>query len=404
MSNSLFNKNDFPPANIPEVYLDSAATSRTPLCVLEKINEYYTSYRAPVHRGMYASAMRATKELEQVREKVASFIDAEKDELIFTSGSTAAVQLLIATLEHNLSLQEGDEMLVSELDHHATLVPLREVAKRKKSILKIILTDENRTINSNFLLNIITEKTKIVSLIHGSNVTGSILPIQEMIASIRAKNKNTFVIVDAAQTVGHIDVSFKNIDADALFFSGHKMCGPTGVGVLVMRKEYIDAYTPPYGGGSAVLAVSSTQTMFAQGYKKFEAGTPAIAEILGLGKAIEYVEQYNIQVIHDYVQSVCVYADEELKKLPFVKVFAAPAEQNCGVFSIIIDGVHPHDVAHVLAEKNVAVRAGYQCAELIARKINEQGVVRVSVYGYTTKEDIDALVDALRSVQKIFSL
>lgn len=404
MSNPLFNKNDFPFQNISEVYLDSAATSRTPLCVLKKMNEYYTSYRAPVHRGMYVSAVHATNELELVRQKVVSFIGAEKDEIIFTSGSTAAAQLLIATLEHNLELQEGDEVVVSEFDHHATLVPLREVVKRKKLVLTVVSASEKFTIDSKSISDVITEKTKIVSLIHGSNVTGNTLPIKEVIASIRTKNKNVFMIVDAAQTVGHMDVSFKNIDADALFFSGHKMCGPTGVGVLVMKKKYIDVFIPPYGGGSAVLAVSHTQTIFAQGYKKFEAGTPAIAGILGLGKAIEYVEQYATKAIHEYVKFVYAYAYEELKKVPFVKMYGAPVEQNCGVLSIVIDGVHPHDVAHILAEKNVAVRAGYQCAELTARKINEQGVVRVSLYGYTTKEDIDALVHALQSVQKIFSL
>lgn len=396
----MFKVIDFPSVKPGVSYLDSASTSLTPNVVIEAMDEYYRGYRASTHRGMYESATRATNAFEEVRKKVAGFIDANESEVIFTSGSTASAQLLISNLEHNLDLQEGDEILVTELDHHATLVPLQQLAKRKKMILRVVPVDEKFQIQESEFESLLTEKTKIVSLIHGSNVVGTILPVKKLVEI--ARRTNVFVIVDAAQTVGHIPVSYKDFDADALFFSGHKMCGPTGVGALLLKEKWIQFFIPPYGGGGTVSSVSKEKTIFLESGKKFEAGTPPIAEVIGLGAAIDYIQKSNVAKIVQHTKEVLDYAREVFHKFPYVSMYAG--DDNVGVLSFTIPGVHPHDVAHILDENGVAVRAGFQCAELIARKVSENGVVRVSVYGYTTKEDIDVLRDALQKVATTFSL
>lgn len=396
----MFLPSDFLSFKPEVVYLDSASTSLTPSAVIDVMDGYYKNYRASTHRGMYDSATRVTKEFEEVRKKVANFINAEESEIIFTSGSTTAAQLLIATLEHNLDLQEGDEILVTELDHHATLVPLQQLAKRKKMILRVVPVDMHWQIEESTFASFLNEKTKIISLIHGSNVVGTIVSVKKLVEI--ARQTNAFIIVDAAQTVGHIPVFFTDLNPDALFFSGHKMCGPTGVGVLVLKEKWIQTFVPPYGGGGAVHSVSNQKTVFLENAKKFEAGTPPIAEVLGLGIAIDYIQKNTITEISEHSLKIFEYLIESLSRILFVRIFAA--KQNIGVLSFVVPGVHPHDVAHILAEENVAVRAGFQCAELVSRKISENGVVRVSVYGYTEKEDVDSLVRALQKVAKTFSL
>lgn len=396
----MFLPSDFPSLKSGLTYLDSASTSLTPQVIIAAMDTYYKEYRASTHRGMYESATRATKEFEEVRKKVARFIDARELEIIFTSGSTAAAQLLITTLEHNLDLQEGDEIVVTELDHHATLVPLQQLANRKKMILKIVPVNEYWQIDESVFVSYLTEKTKIISLIHGSNVVGTITPIQRLIEV--ASHTNAFVIVDAAQTVGHIPVSFKDYNTDALFFSGHKICGPTGVGVLVLKEKWVKGFVPPYGGGGAVQSVTEEKTIFLESAKKFEAGTPPIAEVIGLGAAIDYLEKNDLKKIREHTQEIFDYLIERLQKLSYIQIYAGL--DNVGVISFVVPGVHPHDVAYILGEASIAVRAGFQCAELVSRKISENGLVRVSVYGYTTKKDIDALVEGLQKVAETFSL
>lgn len=396
----MFSLSDFPSLKASLSYLDSASTSLTPKVVIDAMDAYYHNYRASTHRGMYASALQATKEFEAVRTKVAGFIDANESEVIFTSGSTASAQLIIATLEHNLDLHEGDEIIVTELDHHATLVPLQQLAKRKKMILKVVPVNDQFQIEESVFESFVTEKTKIVSLIHASNVTGTIVPVKKLIEILRSTN--AFVIMDAAQTVGHISLSFKDLNADALFFSGHKMCGPTGVGVLILKEKWIQTFTPPYGGGGAVHSVSKEKTIFLENGKKFEAGTPPIAEVIGLGAAIDYLEKNNVGKITDHTKEIISYTQSILQKLPYIRTYAG--SDNVGVLSFAIPGVHPHDIAHILGEEGVAVRAGFQCAELVARKVSENGIVRVSVYGYSTKENIDTFSNALQKVAATFSL
>lgn len=396
----MFKVTDFPSLRVGLSYLDSASTSLTPQVVIDVMDGYYRDYRASTHRGMYVSAARATNEFEAVRKKVADFIGVKESEIIFTSGATASAQLLIATLEHNLDLQEGDEIVVTELDHHATFVPLRELAKRKKMILKVVPVNAQLQIERSVFESYLTEKTKIVSLIHASNVVGTINPIEDFVKISR--RTNAFVMVDAAQTIGHMTVSFSQCDADALFFSGHKMCGPTGVGVLVLKEKWIKDFIPPYGGGGTVQNVTKEKTFFLENAKKFEAGTPPIAEVLGLGAAINFLQKSNLEKVSEHIKDVVRYAIETLQNIQYVEVYAA--EDNIGTFSFVIRNVHPHDVAYILGDGGIAVRAGFQCAELISRKISENGVVRVSVYGYTTKEDIDALIQGIQKVSQTFSI
>lgn len=399
MSNSVFNAQDFPITS-GEVYLDSASTSRTPCVVVDAMDGYYKKYRASTHRGMYTSATRATHELESVRKKVAKFIDAQQEEVIFTSGSTAAAQLLIAALEHNLDLQEGDEIVVTELDHHATLVSLQQLARRKKMNIVVVPVNEQYEIDEAIFEKTLNPKTKIISLIHASNVTGTIVPIENVIK--RAKKQNAFIIVDAAQTVGHVPVSFKKIDADALFFSGHKMCGPTGVGALILKEKWVSKFVPPYGGGGAVYGVSKEKTIFLENAKKLEAGTPPIAEVIGLGAAIDFLEEHELEKLHLHNKEMFEYTMHSLSNFKHLHIFAG--KENIGIVSFSVPGVHPHDIAYILAEEGVAVRAGFQCAELVSRKLSENGVVRISVYGYTTKKDIDMLCKALEKVTTLFSI
>lgn len=396
----MFLPSNFPSLKPGHAYLDSASTSLTPSAVLDAMDAYYKEYRASTHRGVYVSATQATKEFEGVRKKVANFISAQESEIIFTSGSTAAAQLLIATLEHNLDLKEGDEIVVTELDHHATLIPLQQLAKRKKMVLKVVPVNADWQIEESVFKTFLNEKTKIISLIHGSNVVGTILPVSELIKS--ARSTNPFIIVDAAQTVGHIPISFNDFDADALFFSGHKTCGPTGVGVLVLQEKWIRTFVPPYAGGGTVSSVSKDKTIFLENAKKFEAGTPPIAEVIGLGAAIDYLQKSKVTKVIEHTQEVFGYLVESLSKLSYVQFFRS--KENVGVLSFVVPGVHPHDVAYVLGEEGVAVRAGFQCAELISRKISENGVVRVSVYGYSTKEDVGEFIQALEKVNKTFLL
>lgn len=395
----MFNQSDFPNLK-SNSYLDSASTSLTPWMVIDAMDGYYENYRASPHRGFYDTAIRVTKEFEIIRKKVADFIDADESEVIFTSGSTHSSQVLISALEHNLDLQEGDEIIVTELDHHATLVPLQQLAGRKKMVVRVVPVDQDFKIDEQVFKDFLTPKTKIVSLIHASNVVGTINSVKQLTAL--AKRNNSFVFVDGAQTVGHINVSFKDINPDALFFSGHKMCGPTGVGALILKSEYVHTFTPAYGGGGTVESVSKAKTIFLQSSKKFEAGTPPIAEVIGLGAAIDYLRKSDVQKFKFHTDEIIKYSLDNLKRLPFLKVYAG--ESNIGVLALTIEGVHPHDVAHILAEEKVALRAGFQCAELISRKISENGIVRVSVYGYTDKSDIDNLILALEKVAKTFSL
>lgn len=397
----MFNRSDFPHIDTSS-YLDSASTSLTPQVVIDAMNRYYSEYRASSHRGLYSAALQATSEFENARKKVARFIDADESEIIFTSGSTAASHLLITTLEHSLSLEEGDEIVVTELDHHATFVPLQQLAQRKKLTLKVVPVNERYELDEDVFKQVISHKTKIISLVHASNVVGTINPIEKLISVARVQSPHAFIIVDAAQTVGHMHVSFRESHADALFFSGHKMCGPTGVGVLALQEKHIQSFTPPLGGGGSVHSVSQDTTTFLSTAKKFESGTMPVAEVIGLGSAIDYLYQHDVQKSKKEIDNLFTYLIDRLSALPFLKIYRG--KDNIGVLAFTIDGVHPHDIAHIAAEQNVALRAGFQCAELITRKLSENGIVRVSVYGYTNKQDIDMLAEALRKVAATFSL
>ena len=393
----------FPEIDFPQkqsIYLDSASTSLTPHCVLSAMHAYYSTYRASIHRGMFVEAVRATDEVEQTRARTADFIDAQQGEIIFTSSATHASQLLISTLEANKYLHEGNEILITQFDHHATCVPLREYAHRVGAHLVIAMQDTLTLFDEVSFLKHITPKTKIISLIHGSNVTGTVLPIASLVKKIRAIRSDIFILCDASQTAGHTFISCKQFDVDALFFSAHKMCGPTGLGILFMKETHLKHFRPPYAGGGAVYSVTPEETIFLDGYSKFEAGTLPIAEIIGFGATLTYIDSFPIEAIQKHIHDLCQYLTQIMNDVPQVHTYTSA--ESCGSVAITIDNVHPHDIAHILAKKNIAVRPGFQCAELLTRKISPQGIVRASVYGYTTKADIDALRSAIVDVITLF--
>ncbi len=381
-------------------YLDSAATSLTPTYVVEKMNEYYYNYKSNIDRGLYKTAERATAEYENARVKVAQFIGAENDEVIFTSGVTDSSNKIVIMIESHLMpykdmYKTKNEILVSDHAHHSDLVPLQEYAKRNG--LTVVLAGEN-------LVELITEKTLIVSCMYASNVTGEVFDIKSI--ATRAKEFKAFVLCDLTAAVGHVDLNVKSLDIDAGYFGAHKMCGPTGVGVLYVKRELLRGMNPSTYGGGMVWEVSDTTSTYRSDVKKFEAGTPNIGGVIGTGAAVDYINTVGLENIKTHVQDVTAYAILKLVKLGkegSVKVFTKhEVQKNIGIISFEYVGVHAHDVAQVLADNHVAVRSGHHCAAPLMRKLCAVAVVRVSFYMYSSTQDVDNLILAIKKVRDTF--
>jgi len=388
--------------NTDLVYLDSAASSQTPDVVLDAMNEYYKNYRANIHRGLYDLSETASKKYEEARGIVADFLGAASDEIIFTDGATTAINMLVYSLEQSLSWEEGDEIVTSIAEHHSTLIPLQEFAKRKKLTLKHIPTTDTYDLDYEKASELITDKTKLAAIGHASNVLGTVHDIKKI--SDMAHGVGALVVVDAAKTVGHIEVDIKKLDCDFLYFSGHKMCGPTGIGVLYGKKNVLSTLQPSFFGGGIVEDVDTHKATFRDAPICFEPGTRNIAGAIGLAAAIKYVENTGLRNIHEHIQETLSYAYEKLGSLSGVTIFSQrDIEKNAGIISFIVDRVHPHDIGEILNRDNIAVRAGHHCAQPLMRALGVASVVRVSFYIYNGKEDIDRLVGAIKKAQKIFA-
>jgi cysteine desulfurase/selenocysteine lyase len=384
------------------VYLDSAATSQTPQCVIDAMTAYYTHYRASVHRGLYKESEDATAAYEHARDVVAGFIGAGRDEIVFTSGATAASNMLTYGLEQTLDLTEGDEIVVSHAEHHASLVPLQQLAQRRGLVLKYIPIYEDFDLDYERVEQLVTERTKIVSVMRASNVTGSIFDVAR-IARI-AHARGAVMITDATAAVGHIPVDVTSLGVDFLYFSGHKMCGPTGVGVLYGKKEWLEKLAPGFFGGGMIDTVTCTGATWSTDIERFEAGTPPVAEVIGLSRAVEYVRDIGVLEIHDHVRSLVEYATERLSSIAGLRIIGqTDANKNVGILSFVLDGVHSHDVAHILAEERVAIRAGHHCAMPFIHSLNVDATARASFYMYNTKKDVDQLVAAVAKAVTLFS-
>ncbi len=391
-------KKEFPIfENNPDlVYLDSGATTLKPQCVLDKMNEYYTKYGVNIHRGVYKLSYMATDEYDKARETIAKFINADFKEVVFTKNVSESLNKICLMLENRL--QENDEVITSELEHHSSVLPWMKACERKKAKLKYIpLNSEGRITVENFM-KVLSDKTKVIALTLVSNVMGYLTPIKEIIKE--ARKKNIIVIVDAAQAVQHFPIDVKEMDCDFLAFSGHKILGPTGIGVLYGKKEILKTLNPVDYGGDMNEEVGLDFVQIKDIPFRFETGTPAIAEAIGLARAIEFVQEIGLENIHQYEQQLMKYALEKLNTIDGITIYNKTSD--VGIISFNVDGVHPHDAASFFDEANICIRAGHHCAQLITKWLRCVGTLRASFYVYNTYEDIDKFVNVVKEVVTFF--
>ncbi|HBM3604935.1 TPA: cysteine desulfurase [Listeria innocua] len=387
----------------PLAYLDNAATSQKPKQVIEALTHYYEFDNANVHRGVHTLAARATDAYESARGKVAKFIHArEVAEIIFTRGTTSAINLVVDSYAE-ATIEAGDEIVISYLEHHSNLIPWQQLAKRKGAVLKYIELEEDGTISVEQAQKTIGEKTKIVALAHVSNVLGTITPIKE-IAAI-AHQFGAVILVDGAQAVPHMEVDVVDLDADFYAFSGHKMMAPTGIGALYGKRELLDAMEPTEFGGEMIDFVELYDSTWKELPWKFEAGTPIIGGAIALGAAIDYLAEVGLANIHAHEQALASYAIEEMSKIEGITIYGPKdASKRCGLVTFNLEGAHPHDIATILDEDGIAIRAGHHCAQPLMKWLDVSSTARASFYIYNTKEEIDALIDGLKLTKEYFGL
>ena len=378
------------------VYLDNAATTQKPQAVLDAIVEGYSKWNANVHRGVHHLSQVATLKHEEARKKVAQWLNAEAEEVIFTKGTTDGINMLARSFGDAM-VNEGDEIIVSQLEHHSNIVPWQMLCERKKAVLKVIPLREDLSIDIEAFKEMLNDRTRLVSVAQVSNVLGIINPIDEIISYAHAKHIP--VCVDGAQSVPHLVVDVKNMDCDFLVFSAHKMYGPTGLGVLYGKKEWLDQLPPAEGGGEMIEHVHWDKTTYNVLPYKFEAGTPNYIGSYAFSKAIEYVQELGIEYIAKHEEELVEYIEERLSSLTNVKIYAA-GQKKAGAVSFNVyradgDLIHPFDVGVLLDRQGVAVRTGHHCAEPLIDHLGVPGTLRASVGLYNTKEDIDKLVAAL---------
>ena len=388
-------RNDYPIfqkkwANGSFCYLDSAATSQTPIQVIDAVAEYYSDYNANVHRSIYAIGEKATKAYESAREKVSQFIGAEESRsIVFTRGTTESINLVAyAWGRHNL--KKGDEILITEMEHHSNLVPWQLVARDMGATLKTIPFRTDGTLEN--VETYFNENTKIVSVIHQSNVLGTVNPVDEIISL--AKSVGAITLIDAAQSVPHSPVDVSSLECDFLAFSGHKMLGPTGVGVLYGKLNLLEEMEPFLAGGEMIREVTFEKSTWNDVPWKFEAGTPNIAQVIGLGSAVDYLSEIGMDKINAHETAISNYAVEKLNEIDEVTIYGNPPKRG-GVVTFNLHNIHPHDVAQLLDKEGVAIRAGHHCAQPLMDKLGVTATARASFYLYNDLEDIDKLVAAL---------
>ena len=382
-------------------YLDNGATTQRPLSVVEKMNEYYLHYNSNVHRGVHFLSNKCTDANEAARIIVRDYIHAISErEVIFTRGTTESINLVAYSFGEAF-LQEGDEILVTEMEHHANIVPWQMLCERKKAKLKVLPFFENGELDLEQLNQLLTEKVKLVGVAYVSNVLGTVNPVQTIID--RAHAVGAKVLVDAAQAVQHLPIDVQQLDCDFLVFSGHKLYGPTGVGVLYGKEQLLEQMPPWHGGGEMIKEVSFEKTTYNELPFKFEAGTPDFIGIIGLGEAIRYVQQVGIAEIAEYEHSLLHYAMDQMRKIPGMRFFGE-ASQKASVISFALGDIHHSDVGVLLDKLGIAVRTGQLCAEPTMQHYGVTGMVRASLGIYNTQEEIDLLCEGLRKVGKIFHM
>ncbi|MFB3236616.1 cysteine desulfurase [Staphylococcus pseudintermedius] len=382
-------------------YLDSTATSQKPKQVIDALSDYYERYNSNVHRGVHTLGSLATDGYEGARETVRRFIHAKYfEEIIFTRGTTAAINM-IAHSYGDANVGEGDEIVVTQMEHHANLVPWQQLAKRQGATLKFIPMAEDGTITLEAVRETVSERTKIVAIAHVSNVLGTINDIKA-IAEI-AHEHGAIISVDGAQSVPHMKVDVQDLNVDFYSFSGHKMLGPTGIGVLYGKREHLNQMEPTEYGGDMIDFVDLYDSTWTDLPTKFEAGTPLIAQAIGLQAAIEYIESIGFDAIHEHEQALTTYAYEQMSQIEGIDIYGPSKDKRAGIITFNLKDVHPHDVATALDTEGVAVRAGHHCAQPLMKWLNVSSTARASFYIYNTKEDIDQLVEGLKQTKEFFS-
>lgn len=383
----------------PLVYLDSAATSQKPACVIEAVKRYYELDNANVHRGVHTLGSRATDAYEGAREKVTRFIHAQSpEEIIFTRGTTTAINLVAASYARAVC-GEGDEIVLTPMEHHSNLIPWQQVAKATGAILKYIPLTEEGTIRIEDVQNLVTDKTKMVAITHVSNVLGTVNPIKK-IAEI-AHQHGAKILVDGAQSTPHMKVDVQELDCDFYAFSGHKMCGPTGIGVLYGKRSLLEQMEPVEFGGEMIDHVDLYESTWKDLPWRFEGGTPIIAGAVGLGAAIDFLSSIGMDAIEKHEHALTAYAMDKIQSVDGVQVYG-PKTERSGLITFNLDDIHPHDVATVLDAEGVAVRAGHHCCQPLMRILQASSTARASFYLYNTEEDVDRLIAALLKTKEYF--
>jgi len=406
--NSYALRNDFPifkkKINGKElVYLDNASTTQKPYSVIDSITDFYTNYNSNIHRAVYQLAEEATELYEQSRKKIANFINACPEEIVFTRNTTESINLIAHSWARS-NLKKDDGVVITELEHHSNIVPWQILCQEIGTRLEYAGIDENGFLDLEHMIELISsKKVKLVSLSHMSNVLGTIVPIERIIKI--AHEHGIPVIVDGAQSVPHMPVNVKNMDCDFLVFSAHKMLGPTGVGVLYAKKELLENMRPFMGGGDMIKEVFKFHTNYNEVPYKFEAGTPNIADVVGFGAAIDYLEKIGMENIRRHEISLTEYALESILSLKYVTVYGPrDPKYRGGVISFNIADIHPHDLATIMNDYGIAIRSGHHCAQVLMQRLDVPATSRASFYIYNTKEEIDKFVNAIKEAGRIFKI
>ena len=381
------------------VYLDTAATSQTPQCVVDKICDMYHTKKANVHRGVHQLSQEATDCMENTREKVRRFLNADStEEIIFTRGTTEAINLVASSYGEKLC--NGDEIILTAMEHHSNIVPWQLLQQRKRIRINVVPINEKGELRQDIYENMFTENTRLVAFCHVSNVLGTVNPVKQMIEI--ARRHGVPVLVDGAQAAPHIRVDVKDLDADFYVMSAHKMYGPTGVGVLYAKKEILERMSPYQGGGEMIGNVSFEKTTFAALPYKFEAGTPDFVGIAAFAEAIDYINRLGIDNIAEHEQQLLDYATRRLMEIPGMRIFGT-ADHKSGVISFLVGNIHHYDMGMLLDKQGVAVRTGHHCAEPLMHTLGIEGTVRASFGVYNTPEEIDTFVDAVKKASALLA-
>ncbi len=383
----------------PLAYFDNAATTQKPERVVNKVNEVYHTLNSNIHRGVHYLSNQATLAYEESRIKVQNFLNAAySHEIIFTSGATAAINLLAFSFGETY-IQEGDEIIISQMEHHSNIVPWQMMCKRRKAVLKVIPITETGELDLEVFDSLLSEKTKLVAVTYVSNALGTHNPIPEIIK--RTHQNNSLIMVDASQAVQHLKVDVQELDVDFLVFSGHKIYGPTGTGALYGKEKFLNEMVPWQGGGEMIKTVTFEETSYNELPFKYEAGTPNIAGAIGLGEAIDFVSEIGVENIAEYEHELLVYATDKLNAIPGMRIFGA-SSQKSSVISFLVNDIHPFDMGTMLDKMGLAVRTGHHCAQPIMDYFGIPGTLRASFAVYNTKDEIDRLVEGISKVAMLF--